>query len=162
MISLKSFIIAIHDALINASDTLMNANVALLDKYFIETPGTTADPISGELRDKKTLVPRTVTLEYPHITAAGQLESLEVSVPLITLVPFTMAHVEKAKFTASFEMEVVNGELQLNFANKHTGGFFRKKLKTGNLEITLTPQDTPEGLRLLVEGYDAILKRQIS
>lgn len=162
MISLKSFITAIHNALISASDTLMNTNVELLDKYFIESPGATTDVASVQPVDKKNLVPRTVTLEYPHMTAAGQLETLEVAVPLITLVPLTMAHVEKAKFMASFEMEVVDGELQLNFSNKKNGGFFGKKPKIGKLEITFSQQETPEGLRLLIEGYEALLKRQIA
>lgn len=162
MISLKLFITAIHDALISASDSLMDANVRLLDKYFIETNNNTTNPTLDQPRDKKTLVPRTVTLEYPYINSEGKLENLEVAVPLITLVPFTMSQVEKAKFTANFEMEVVDGELQLNFSSSPRKGFFRKKPKTGNLEITLTQQETPEGLRLLVEGYDAILKRQIS
>lgn len=160
MLSLKSFIAAIHAALVGASDALMDANTKILDKYFIEVP---ADPATGsQPGDQKTLVPRTVTLEYPHLNEAGQLENLEVAVPLVTLVPFTMAKVETARFTASFEMEIVGGELQLNFPGGQNGGLFKKKPKTGTLDITLSPQETPEGLRLLVEGYEAILKRQIS
>lgn len=162
MISLKSFVTAIHDALIGASNTLMKENEALLDKYFIENPaaGTVASGEGGPI-DKKALVPRTVTLTYPHMTADGTMQYVEVAVPLITLVPLTLAQVDKAKFTANFEMEVVDGELQLNFANT-SRSLFKRKTKTGNLEITLSHQDTPEGLRLVVEGYDAILKRQIS
>lgn len=160
MISLKSFIGAIHAALVGASDALMDANTKILDKYFIEVP---ADPATAsQPGDPKTLVPRTVTLEYPHLNEAGQLENLEVAVPLVTLVPFTMAKVETARFTASFEMEIVGGELQLNFPGGQNGRLFKKKPKTGTLDITLSPQETPEGLRLLVEGYEAILKRQIS
>ncbi len=157
MISFKSFVTAIHEALISASDSLMDKNVSILDKYFIET--STPGPVSA----KNTLIPKTVILEYPHLTADGKIESLEVAVPLITLVPLTMSQIEKATFIADFEMDIIDGELQLNFSNSRVGtGFFKKKPKVAKLEITLAPQETPEGLKLLVEGYEAILKRQIS
>lgn len=162
MISLKSFIAAIHDALISASESLMDANTKLLDKYFIEKPDSAPNSASGQPEKKKALIPRSVTLEYPHTNSDGQIENLEVAVPLITLVPFTMSQVEKAKFTVNFEMEIVDGELILNFTNNKTRNLFKKKPNIGKLEITLSPQETPEGLQLLVEGYDAILKRQIS
>lgn len=162
MISLKSFITAIHDALVGASESLMDKNVAILDKYFERTPATPPDGEIPKATGNASYVPRTVTLEYPHVDANGNLEIAHVAVPLVTLVPFTMAHVEKAKFTANFEMDVVDGELQLNFASSHSSGIFRRKPKIGSLEITLSPHDTPEGIRLLVEGYDAMLKRQIS
>lgn len=160
MISLKAFVSALHDALKGASDSLMDANTALLDKYFIESSNQTQGIQNDEFVNKSTLTPRTVLLEYPRQNAAGELENIEVAVPLITLVPLSMAKIERAKFTTSFEMEVVENELLLNFTNDKS--LFKKKPKVGTLEISLTPQDTPEGLRLLVEGYEAILRRQIS
>lgn len=36
MISFKSFISAIHDAILSANDELMERNTSLLDKYFID------------------------------------------------------------------------------------------------------------------------------
>jgi len=176
MISFKSFVTAIHEAIIGASDALMDKNVGLLDKYFTETPkpqNTAGSGPPGTARapgtpvapgTATTLVPKTVTLEYPHLNAAGDVENLEVSVPLITLVPLSMSQIEKATLTADFDIEIIDGELQLNFTNRSSGGIFHKKPETSRakLEITITPQDTTEGLKQLVEGYEAILKRQIS
>jgi len=163
MISLKSFVSAIHDAIIGASDSLMDKNVGLLDKYFDESSEDITDATSGTVSKKTILIPKTVALQYPTVAADGTEINTEVQVPLITLVPLQMSQVEKAVVSADFEMEVVDGEVELNFV-KDTGLSFMKKPKRNRakLEITITPQDTSEGLKLLVEGYEAILKRQIS
>jgi hypothetical protein len=167
-ISFKQFVSAIQEAIVSASDALMDKNIALLDKYFIEAAKeTTGSPESGTTgQTTHTLVPKTVILEYPHLNSAGTVESLEVAVPLITLVPLSMSQVEKATLTAHFEMEVEHDELQLHFSDKHNNGtgLFAKKPKTawGKIEISFIPQQTPEGFKLLVDGYEAILKRQIS
>lgn len=163
MISFKSFINAIQEAIINASDVLMDKNVSLLDKYFVESPkqdSSTEDPTAAA---KHTLVPKNVVLEYPHLNSAGDIENLEVSVPLITLVPLSMTKIDKATLTASFKMAMVNDEVQLDLGNDDKG-FLRKKPKTtwAKVEISFSPQETPEGYKLLVEGYEAILKKQIT
>lgn len=161
MISFKSFVTAIHEAIINASDTLIDKNEGLLEKYFEKKPGDVKDD-NGNF--KEILSPKSVILDYPHLTQMGELQYVEVHVPLITLVPLTMSQVEKATLTADFDIEIIDGEVQLNFTNKKNGGLFQKKSKStrGKLEITIKPQESAEGLKILVEGYDAILKRQIS
>jgi hypothetical protein len=163
MISFKSFITAIHDAIINASDSLMEKNVGLLDRYFEETTIEEKDENTGETTSKKILSPKSVILEYPSLTADGT-KFLEIHVPLITLVPLQMSQIEKAVLSVDIEMEVNRGEVEINFSNKgDRGGFMRKPKKTsGKLEIIISPQETSEGLKLLVEGYEAILKRQIT
>lgn len=164
MISFKSFVNAIQEAIISASDALMDKNVSLLDKYFTEGPKDQQNSDGSTIAPINTLVPKSVILEYPHLQSDGSIENLEVSVPLITLVPLTMSQVDKATLTAHFKMQVNDGELQLDFANTSQNGFFRRKPKAawGKIEISFTPQETTEGLKLLVEGYEAILKRQIS
>ena len=163
MISFKSFINAIQEAIIGASDALMDKNISLLDKYFIESPQknvSTDDPVALA---KHTLIPKNVILEYPHLNSSGDIENMEVSVPLITLVPLSMSKVDKATLTASFRMAMVNDEVQLDLGNEDKG-FLRKKPKTtwAQVEISFSPQETSEGYKLLVEGYEAILKKQIS
>jgi hypothetical protein len=161
MISFKAFINAIHEAVVGASDSLMEKNVGLLDRYFDETKTEEVDPVTKQAKKKNTLVPKSVSLEYPRTTAQG-IQTAEVQVPLITLVPLQMSKIEKATLTANFEMQVVNGELQLNFTNSPSKSFFKKsKTSFGKLEITIAPQETSEGLKLMVEGYEALLKQQI-
>jgi len=118
MISFKSFVHAIHEAIINASDSLMDKNVVPLDKYFEETTKEETDE-KGVDTTKSILEPKTGILEYPTLrkydTAGGNgngYENTEVHVPLITLVPLQMSQIEKAVFTADFDMEIVNGEIE--------------------------------------------------
>ena len=161
MISFKSFISAVHDAIMHASDSLMDKNVGLLNKYFDETVVEEKDE-KGVSTSKTTLVPKTVTLEYPNLTSNGDVEITLVQVPLVTLVPLSMSQVEKATLTADFEMEIIDDVLQLHFTDSSNKGFFKKsKANRGKLEIVITPKDTTDGLKLLIEGYEAILKRQI-
>lgn len=161
MISFKSFINAIHEAVVGASDSLMEKNVGLIDKYFVESVTDETQDTTGVSVTKKALTPRSVVLEYPKLTPNGVTKT-EVHVPLITLVPLQMSQVEKATLTANFEMEIVDGELQLHFGKSSSKGFFKKpKTAFGKLEITISPQEASEGLKLMVEGYEAILKQQM-
>lgn len=166
MISFKSFVNAVHDAIMNASDSLMDKNVGILNTYFEEVVTEDKNPSTRVTTTKKSLAPKTVTLEYPNQNANGDVETTHVQVPLITLVPITMSQIEKATLTADFEMEIVNDELQLHFTNGSSagkGGLFKKsKTNRGKLEIVITPKETTDGLKQIIEGYEAILKRQIS
>lgn len=159
MISFKAFVEAIHEAIMSASNTLMDKNVDLLDKYFEETTSEESDKTT-----RSTLVPKNVILEYPVLNADGKVEQTKIQVPLITMVPLSMSQIEKATLTAEFEMEIIDGELQLSFPNRKNDGVFNKKPKnnTGKLEITISPQESSEGLKLIVEGYEAVLRQQLS
>jgi len=157
MISLKSFIAAIQEAIIQAGDSLMDKNIGLLDRYFTEKTEKTKDGT-----EQKSRAPRTVTLEYPALDEKLETVIRKVEVPLITLVPLTTARIEKATLTADFEMELADGQVQLDFSSKPSGGLFRKSKSTiGRLEITITPQDTPEGLSAVIEAYERAVKAQI-
>jgi hypothetical protein len=183
MISFKQFVNAIHDAIMNASDALMQKNQGLLDKYF-----------DSKLDDsnKTVLTPKIVTLEYPIVipppTApkaeqigemsetienkitkdhyVNSFENFKIQVPLITMVPLSMPQIEKATFTADFLIQIIDGELQLDFPSSSTTstakGFFKKAKSTrGKLEITISPHEPSEGLKMIVDAYEATLKRQI-
>ncbi len=163
MINLKQFVQAIHDAVLLANNSLMDKNIDLLDKYFDRYY---ADP--NIPNDKNSLMPKMVILDYPIPTSENsdnQVTQTQVQVPLITLVPLSMSQIEKAVIRAQFEMDIVDDELQLNFVGKRTGGtgLFggKKEDHQCELEITISPQEMSEGLKIIVEGYDAMLKRQI-
>lgn len=169
MISFKSFVSAIHDAIMNASNSLMDKNVGLLDKYFEQSTTEEVDE-NGVSNSKEILKPRSVILEYPTPTVDPNLvkaqvnEIMEVHVPLITLVPLQMSQIEKAVLTANFEIEIVDDEIQINFTNRKNSKIFRKKPNAtfGKLEITISPIESSEGLKLIVEGYESMLRRQIT
>jgi hypothetical protein len=160
MISFKSFINAIQGAIAGAAEALMDTNVSLLDKYFTEV----TQPISeGSEKQKSNLVPKTVILSYPHLTANGTVENLDIAVPLITLVPITMSKLDQVTLSANFEMEVVNEELLLRFTKEKSPALFRKKSKMswGKIEMTFSPQQTTEAFKLLIQGYEDTLRRQL-
>jgi hypothetical protein len=151
MLSLKLFIEAVHDAIIKANRTLYDNSEMFLLKFFSQDPG-----------DATKLLPKTVTFDFPDLTASGKVVNVDVKVPLITLVPITNTQIEKATFTFEFEVQEIDGELKLNFIK--TGGFIHKKLKTkpSKVEIVITPQQSPEGIKLLVEEYERMIKKQLS
>jgi hypothetical protein len=157
MITLKQFIRAIHEAVVQASDSLMDKNIGLLDHYFEQSS-----------TDEKALVPKTVNLEFYSLSADGASQVNKVQVPLVTLVPISIPRIERATLTTDFEMEVVDGELQIDFKGSRRPSALGKMFgndhdkRVGRLEIVMTPQDTPEGLRLVVDAYESTLKRQLS
>ena len=145
MISFKLFVEAIHHAIVSASDSLMDKNEGLLDKYFEK-------PAVGVGKDKGALIPKIVQLEYPTLDDAGAVTTTTVQVPLITLVPVTASKIEKATVTAEFALEVINNELQISFPNNKSS----ENATVGKLEIVISPQE------LIIEGYANALKRQIT
>lgn len=160
MISLKAFVAAIQEAIMQAHDSLSTSNIAVLDEFFTEEDIDPDDESQG-----KKLTPKSVTVEYP--TAAvdqdGNPQVTEIQVPLITLVPLSITQIESAKISADFDLEVENGELQLVFSKRRGRWWSRgSDTKANRLELTITPIDTSDGLQVLVEGYEAILKRQTS
>lgn len=162
MVSFKSFVSAIHDAILKANDALMDKNVDVLNKYFVETPvddGNKKDD-KGNQAKKNILIPKSVILQYPNKSEDGSLNISEVHVPLITLIPLATSQIEKATFTADFDVEIVNDELQINFT-KGDNLFKKSKSKRGKLEIVISPQESSEGMKLLIEGYESLLRRQI-
>jgi len=167
MIGFRPFVSAIHNAILEANDALMKKNEELLDRYFDRKR------ISGSLKEE--LIPKTVTLKYPQahnfsdsaekdIKDDYVVEVAPIEVPLVTLVPLSMTQVEKVTLTTEFEMEIIDDELQLNFVAKKRTGIFGKSEKSTHtkLEIVLSPQESSEGLKLLVEGYEDFLRKQIS
>lgn len=170
MISFKSFVKAIHSAIVESSDQLMGKNLEIFHKYFDNKEEEVVDA-DGTKKMKPTLVPRTVTLTYPQTNEIADSENSKgyslkmapVEVPLITLVPLTLCNIEKATFTAEFEMEIVKDSLQINFV-KPRSEFISKSPghNIGKLEITLKPHETSEGLKALIESYENFLKRQIT
>ncbi|MFQ3181014.1 MAG: hypothetical protein ACI83B_000637 [Sediminicola sp.] len=162
MISFKSFIQSIHDAVLKANDALMDKNTDLLDKYFKEKRIEVTDK-EGIQKTKKILEPISVVMQYPTVDDEGNVKNIDIHVPLITIVPITTSQIEKAKLTADFDMEIVDGDLQIDFSGKKKSeGLFKKgRTSKGTLEITISPQDTSDGLKLLIDGYETLLKRQI-
>ena len=161
MISLKSFVSAIHVAVASAADTLINKNKEVLSQYFQEVPKITPDDSTSvpPTYVEKQLQPLMVKLNYPDVDNIVDGKAFEVMVPLITLVPFTSFQIEKVTLSTEFRICVdENDELQLDFSKPKMLG---NNAPLGKLDIVISPTETPEGLQQLVDGYQSILKRQL-
>lgn len=167
MISFSSFIKAIHSAIVEASDQIAEKNIEIFNKYF----EANNDKIENnkKVSQKSSYSPKTVSVKIPQpgeiIDKNGNIEyvmdEVHVEVPLITLIPMKFCNIEKATFSTEFNMEVLENDLKIDLKNSVANNFTDKGSRIGKLEITLTPQDTPEGLQALIESYESVFKRQI-
>lgn len=166
MVNFKFFIEALHNAIAQANETILERGESILDRFFDKTePKDKTDPKQPNNNLETRLTAKNVLIQYPHLSSEGDVVYNDVSVPLITLVPHTATQIEKATLTIEFEMEEIDGELHLNFnKSKPTSGLFAKRPKTkwSSLEIVITPQETAEGVKILTEAYERMLKRQFS
>lgn len=117
----------------------------------------------------ESLVPKTVRVNYPvtfdFATPDNDKEyktvSTPVEVPLLTLIPISNYNIEKATFNANFKFNVIDDQVMIDFSKDPIKeGDISNSF--GKLEIVLAPQQTPEGLRSLIESYENFLKRQIT
>jgi hypothetical protein len=157
MIGFKSFVEAIHQAIAEAADVLIDKNRNLLEKYF-ETV-TDKSGADNAAEGQKAFKPKTVLLDYPTLDEMGEVVTSQIQVPIITLIPITASQVEKATLTAEFQLSIVNDELFIDFPGAKKKD---ENTTTGKLEIVISPKETTEGFQQIIAGYEMALKRQIS
>lgn len=183
MISFQSFVEAINDAVQSANDALLSRHEELLHTYFEPASpapqagkGAAKLSTSAAAQTRGALRARSVRLEYPVQTDQG-IELTEVDVPLLTLVPLSFPQIETVKFTAQFKLDMQGDEVAIDLSR----GGAKPKLKakgaaaatadaaepetesggTGQIEITLTPNQGTEGVRRIVEQYTKAVKAQM-
>lgn len=113
------------------------------------------------------LIPKFVDIGYPNITSEG-VESHNVRVPLLSLVPLNTIQLSKLKFTTDLALSVVDDELQISFPEQKKAGLLKKSKESdatdshhATLEVVIDCTEPPQGLKKLVEGYDRALRAQI-
>lgn len=165
MISFKAFIEGINNAVLAANDLLMDKNAGIFDTYFEKAPASAAQP--GH-EGHSSLQAKSICIQYPHQTADGKTEMVDVDVPLVTLIPISFPQIEELKLKANFDLQVINNELQISFSSEapKKRRWFCSKSDSGEegsglLEITLKPSEGPEGLKRIIEGYEKVLRAQI-
>ncbi len=190
MITFENLIIAFHEAVLSANDTLKQKNTFILDEFFeqSDTPLCIKDVLSKikscnnedeknrlieylhEQADQETsgmfnsdskLKPKMVTIQYPGETEDGHITH-DVHVPLISLVPVNQTGIEEVNITSELELALKNDELMVSFPKRrdHDSEYCGDKHIT-KIEIKLTPTTESEGLKKIIEGYDKVLRAQI-
>ncbi len=125
----------------------------------------TADKTPNEDPATRILRPRSAVIQYPMPSENGMIMK-DVLVPLITLIPVTLSEITEIKFKTNLEIQInEENSLDISFPNIST---IRKSENNqgsdsgySSLEITVRPSDTPEGLKIVIQGYDKALKAQI-
>ncbi|MCP4746311.1 MAG: DUF2589 domain-containing protein [Desulfobacteraceae bacterium] len=174
MMRLDTLVRTIHESVHAASDALMKKNLELLKLFFENDEGSSASDIYDELRKSQStmgqkLKPSTVVVQYPIVTN-NEIKLHDVHVPLITLVPISMAEITQVTFKTELEVTLENDELIVSFPLNSSSdnqtlpnedGQNKENLTNTTLEITLKPTTSPQGLLKLVEGYEKALRAQI-
>ena len=155
MLSFEKLVDAVREAVVKANETLMDANIGILDKYFKPSD------VEGVLEAKM------VSIKMPQQTIDG-MEEIEVKVPLITMVPMTTSRIKKLKFSADLEIYIKDDKLQVDFNKLKTEkNLFKNKknsdIQTHNahIELEIEPTESSEGIKRLIEGYEKQLRAQI-
>lgn len=138
-----------------ARESFVNAKNALQDEGKSERSSKSLESLRA----------RTVTLQYPDLTSTGAIMR-NVEVPLIALIPVQMTKVAEVKFKTNLELSIDGQDLKVAFpsgsSQKAYGDAIDKpEIQTASIEITLTPQESSEGLKKMIEGYERALRSQI-
>ena len=183
MISLESFIKGIHQAILAANESLMQRNSGLLKTFFEPVDEThnvkgmigkvsKSEGIDGKYSKEQSIFnskskPKTIVIQYPHYTDEG-LKLIDVEVPLITLVPINLSQVEKVKINMDVLLSLKDGAVNISFETPKPKRrpLFRRRpkrnsRKIGNIDITIKPHEGSNGLKLLIEKYENVLRAQI-
>ncbi len=157
----------VHSALTDALDATRSIKSSEDKDKARDALSKARDAIKGEGKQDiakalSHLKAKEVTVQYP-ILVDGEIQYKDVHIPLVTLVPLNFSSIEEVKLRTDIEIYADNDDLQINFGK--SGGVSRflnsRKRAPGHLEITLKPDEGPEGVKLLIDGYERILRAQI-
>ncbi len=156
MINFSKLVDTINEATNIANSSLLQSQNDIMSTYF-EKNGTSENYQA-----------KVVTINYPVKAEDNTVQIVAVNVPLITLVPISTSRIEELKFTTNLEVTLNDSNnLLVSFSNENENDnnlFNRKKSSSATyakIEITLKPNESPEGLKNIIEGYEKILRTQI-
>ena len=109
--------------------------------------------------------PKCILIQYPIHTADG-IEMIDVEVPLITLIPTGFSQVDKVDIKMDVYLSLnEQGEVDISFEKPRRKPMFhprdKSKGKVGQINISLSPHEGADGLKLLISKYERILRSQI-
>lgn len=164
MIEFQALVRAIHTSVKDAAKSVENESIDFIKRFFDEEE---RDDPKDPLNRTPVLRPKTCSMKFPSRTADG-IENITAEIPLLTLCPISSPRITEVKFFSELEVTTnSNDKLMVSFPdpNKKKGliKMGEKALSTSNtrIEITLTGNEPPEGLKRLIEGYERTLRAQI-
>ncbi|WCN09841.1 DUF2589 domain-containing protein [Marinomonas mediterranea] len=163
MIEFEALMRAIHKSVKDAAKSVEGETVDFINRFFEET---TDDESKSD--NHSVMRPKTCTMQFPSRTADG-IETVTAEVPLLALVPISSPRITEVKFTTELDITTNKDEkLIVSFPKPRKRSFFSSNdssdgAPSGNatIEITLTGDEPPEGLKTLIDGYERALRAQI-
>ena len=145
---LNELLTELRKAVNEASNVLQEKNMEILSKYFVQK----------KISESETAcMPKTIRMDYPVATDDGKVVIKRVDVPLISLIPVTNSKVEKATFSIDFQMDDEDGDVKVSFPKKRFG----EVQHMSHLELTITPDEVPEGIVSIISKYNSMIQNQI-
>lgn len=171
MLSLKDFVHAIHDAVVLSNRTMTLEYRKTLDDFFEVRPAERpkdGSPEQASGAPAARMIPKTVAVEMPVPTAEGIKVEI-VQVPLIALFPAQHTRISELTLEVDVELSSPDDNLRVAFPRKSqlseeemlTGTAAEGGVPTARLSIVVTPDQRPEGLNQLIEGYERALRAQL-
>ncbi|MBQ7538943.1 MAG: DUF2589 domain-containing protein [Treponema sp.] len=145
---LSEFLIELRRAVNEASVSLAKKSIELFDEYFER---------QNEAEPESARIPKTVRMNYPVMLEDDTVQMRTVDVPLISLVPLNSSKIGKATFSIDFQLDDENGEVTVSFPKKRFGEIQH----LSHLEISIVPDEVPQGVSSVVENYNDVIERQI-
>jgi len=155
MIKFRELVQSINEAAKLANQTVADNEGKIIQDFFDYN------------KETKKYKAKTITIDYPATDVDGKIDTVDIQVPLITLVPIRPAIIDELKFTTLLDIDLNNDELVVSFSPESSSsksGIFSEKNKaktTAELELIIKPNEHSEGLNKLIEGYEKILRSQI-
>lgn len=103
--------------------------------------------------------PKLVSVQFPFVTEDG-VEYKDVHIPLITLVPVTATEIKEVTLETDIVITECDDEVHLNFERKLCSRLIGNA-KPGRLKIKVAPRDPAEGLQIVIDGYEKLLRSQM-
>jgi hypothetical protein len=166
MIKFKALMNAIHQSIHSAAQAVEAEGVKHIETFFdaIKNDDIKQDDDNTAPETRITHRPKMVAMAFPSRTDKG-IESVMVNVPLITLSPVSSPRIQEVKFKAELDVSTnEDNELMVAFANSNKRGLLSHcdhRVTNTSIEITLKGNEPPEGLQLVIEGYEKALRSQI-
>lgn len=152
------------DSLELSQATELLKHIEVLQDSIKSSQTGTANESSLNNPNTPTLRAKTVKVQYPQQTNNG-LTTIDVTVPLITLVSLNSLQIEELKMRIGLELSLDQNTLMLNLipSSGQTSPPSDPNSQTTSsfIEVTFAPTDSPEGIKKLVAGFEKALRAQL-
>lgn len=166
MMKFKNLVEVIHQSVEAALQAVASTNIDFFTQYFQEVgpkqdQASTIEPAAEPLA---TYEPKAVRLQMLRSTAAGPVPH-PVTVPLISLIPYSNIQPTEINFEIDLECVEKDGEVLVAFPQVRRTLLGGEQVvavrKNAKLTIRLSASERVPGVTSIIETYDRLLRAQL-